>query len=229
MEARTRVVGTCDIDCSSQLRRPGILVGVIGSNGANEANEGRDDAALVTRLRAGDRTAFDAIYARFHVRIYGFLFRLSGRRDVADDLFQETWTKLATHADRLRDDSDLAAWLFTVARNAHRNHRRWTMLDLGRLAAGNDPHAFLESVAEHAPGPAVRAEDAQQLARLERALARLSAASREALLLVAVEGFEQEQAAAIVGASYPAFRQRLSRARAELSVALERNAGGSSP
>ena len=179
-----------------------------------------NDAALVRRLRAGDRGAFDEIYACFRVRIYAFLLRLCGRRDVADDLFQETWTKLAMNADRLRDDSDLAAWLFTVARNAYRSHRRWTMLDLGRLMGGDDA---LSTVATDAPTPHARAEDAQRLATLERALSKLSTASREALLLVAVEGFEQEQAAAIVGASYPAFRQRLARARAELAEAMTKH------
>ncbi len=182
------------------------------------------DAELVTRLARNEKAAFDAVYARYHVRIYAFLLRLSGRGDVADDLFQETWTKLSTHGPRLREQSDLAAWLFTVARNAYRSHRRWTLLDLGRIATGGDA---LEQLAARGPAPDVGAEGAEELARLERALGRLSPRSREALLLVAVEGFEQEQAAAIVGTSYAAFRQRLARARAELAAALERDTGGS--
>ena len=60
------------------------------------------------------------------------------------------------------------------------------------------------------------------MVRLERALAALSVADREALLLVGVEGFEQDAAAAIAGVSYAAFRQRLGRARVRLSEKLAR-------
>ena len=83
----------------------------------------------VRALRNGDAAAFDAAYALYHRRIYDFLYRLSGRRDLAEDLFQETFIKLARHATTLREDTELGAWLFTVARNAYRSHRRW-VLDL---------------------------------------------------------------------------------------------------
>lgn len=174
---------------------------------------------LLARLRSGERAAFDEVYTTYRTRLYAFLLRLSGRREVAEDLFQETWTKLATHAGSLRDDSDVAAWLFTVARNAYRSHRRWALLDLSRLITSDDPYA---GAASGAQSPEAEAEGAQQGRRLERALATLPEKSREALLLVGIEGFEQEQAAAIVGVSYAAFRQRLARARAELGTALEK-------
>ncbi len=174
---------------------------------------------LSARLRSGERAAFDEVYATYRTRLYSFLLRLSGRREVAEDLFQETFTKLATHAASLRDDSDLAAWLFTVARNAYRSHRRWALLDFSRFVASDDPYAL---AASNAKSPEAEAEGAQRTRRLEGALATLPEKSREALLLVGIDGFEQEQAASIVGVSYAAFRQRLARARAELATALER-------
>lgn len=171
---------------------------------------------LVDALRRGDVAAFDAVYARYRARILGFLLRLSRRRDVAEDLFQETFCKLARHAPRLAEDTDLAAWLFRVARNAWVSHRRWAMLDVSRLVA----------VGEDAlpPGPAIdaeaRSDAARRVAQLELALASLPAGSREVLLLVGVEGFEQEQAAQVLGISYEALRQRLARARAQLAQKL---------
>ena len=171
---------------------------------------------LVDALRRGDEAAFDAVYARYRARVLGFLLRLSGRRDVAEDLFQETWVKLARHAPRLQEDTDLAAWLFRVARNAWVSHRRWSMLDVSRLLS-------LEE--ESLPSPRTsdaeaRTDAARAVARLERAIASLPAGSREVLLLVGVEGFEQEQAAAVLGISYDALRQRLARARAQLAERL---------
>jgi RNA polymerase sigma-70 factor (ECF subfamily) len=171
---------------------------------------------LVDSLRRGDARAFDTVYARYGARVLGFLLRLSKRRDVAEDLFQETFCKLARHAARLDEDTDLAAWLFRVARNAYVSWRRWSMLDLSRLAAFDED--ALPAVA--ASDPASRSDAARRVAQLEVALSRLPPASREVLLLVGVEGFDQEQAAAVLGISYEALRQRLSRARAQLAERL---------
>ncbi|MCC6559151.1 MAG: RNA polymerase sigma factor, partial [Polyangiaceae bacterium] len=91
------------------------------------------DAALVDGLRRRDPRAFDAVYARFHPRLWSFLVRLAGRRDVAEDLVQDTWLLVAKHAGRLEDGTDLAAWLFTVARNRYRSWRRWAVLDFTRI------------------------------------------------------------------------------------------------
>ncbi|HEY8087761.1 MAG TPA: RNA polymerase sigma factor [Polyangiaceae bacterium] len=175
------------------------------------------DQPLVDALRRGDSSAFDRVYVKYRPRIYGFLLRLSGRQHVAEDLFQETWLKLARHAPRLAEDTDLPAWLFTVARNAWVSHRRWSALDLSRLVALDEDSPLLGK----AQDAEARADASRGVARLERAIASLPAASREVLLLVGVEGFEQEQAAGMLGITYAALRQRLARARAQLAEKLE--------
>ena len=172
---------------------------------------------LVTRLRRGEAWAFDRAYETFHVRIYSFLLRLSRRRDVAEDLAQEVWLKLARHAKDLREDTHLSAWLFTVARNAFLSHRRWSVLDVSRLVIGSDDEA--EGVSPDA-GPDATHEARETATRLERALGRLPLASREVLLLVAVEGFEPAEAAEMLGLKPEALRQRLSRARTQLAETL---------
>ena len=169
-----------------------------------------EDQELVQGLRRGDASAFNRAYAKYRARVYGFLLRLSGRRDVADDLLQETWIRLARAAADLREDTALLSWLFTVARNQFLSYRRWSVLDVTRLLSfGAESH-------ELAPGPEARTDAALRLTTLEQAIVGLSADAREALVLVAVEGVEQEEAAKILGISYAALRQRLSRARAEL-------------
>jgi RNA polymerase sigma-70 factor (ECF subfamily) len=174
-----------------------------------------DDAELLVGLRRGEPAALGRVYEKYRARVYGFLLRLSGRRDVADDLLHETWIKLARAAPALREDTVLVSWLFTVARNEFISYRRWSVLDVTRLLAfgAQQPEADL--------GPEARSEAAARLACLERALLDLKAASREVLLLVAVEGIDQEVVAAILGVSYAALRQRLSRARAELAQRAE--------
>jgi RNA polymerase sigma-70 factor (ECF subfamily) len=174
------------------------------------------DARLVAGLRAGDETAFGAVYARFRAPLYGFLRRAVRRNDVAEDLFQETWLRLARAAPDLRPDTDLAAWLFTVARNRFRNHVRWARLDLSRWVALCD-----DTVAVAAPGPEAVTAQTRMVKAVEAALARLPAKHREVLLLVAVEGLEQEQVAQVLGITYAALRQRLARARAALAARID--------
>jgi RNA polymerase sigma-70 factor (ECF subfamily) len=177
---------------------------------------------MVDGLRRGERAAFDAAFTRFRARVYGFALRLSGRRDVAEDLFQETWLKLARAAPSLREDTDLTAWLFTVVRNEYVSWRRWSMFDLSRLVLVGEESAHLAHTEPH-DAPDERLQATRSVAELERALAALSPADREVLLLVGVEGVEQEQAAVILGIRYDALRQRLARARVALARALEKS------
>src|SRR5690242_12985197 len=88
-----------------------------------------DEAGLIARLRAGDAEAFDALYATYRPRIFGFLLRLSRRRPVAEDLLDETFLRLVRHAPALRPDTNIGAWLFTVARNLYWSHRRASALE----------------------------------------------------------------------------------------------------
>lgn len=174
---------------------------------------------LVERLRRGDATAFDRVYADYHARIFSFLLRLSGRRDTAEDLAQETWLKLARAAPGLREDTTLAPLLFTIARNTFTSHRRWAMLDLSRIVTFG-LEAMSSATSE--PTPEAQHERARAIALLEAALAALPLESREVLLLVGVEGMEQEEVARILGVSYAALRQRLSRARTALADKMAR-------
>jgi RNA polymerase sigma-70 factor (ECF subfamily) len=165
------------------------------------------EADLVAGFRRGESAALRQIYARFAERLFRFLVRLTGKADVAEDLHQETWIAATRAASRLAPDTDLAAWLFTIARNKHRSHRRWQSADQSRF----------ETRAEPPPDAAARGDDPEARHDLERALASLPAIHREVLVLVGCEGLGHDQAAAVLGISPEATRQRLSRARAALA------------
>jgi RNA polymerase sigma-70 factor (ECF subfamily) len=174
---------------------------------------------LVARLRDGDAEALAGAYDVHGDAILRFLTRLCGRRDVAEDLFQETWVRLARHARRLAPDTNLRAWLYAVARNLHRDEVRWAVLDNASVAALAS-WWYLSAPAVAAPDEAAIA--AAAAARLQRALERLTSAAREILLLVAAEGLAVDDAARVLEITAEAARQRLHRARADLARALEK-------
>jgi RNA polymerase sigma factor (sigma-70 family) len=178
------------------------------------------ELALVGRLRRGDAGAFDEVYAAFNARVFTFLLRLSRRRDVAEDLLEETWLRLVKHAARLQADTRLGPWLFTVARNLHVSFNRSRLLE--DSAAESLMALWPFSPERESPFEAAAASELER--RIERALAALPAASREVLLLVGVAGLDHSEAADICGITPEALRQRLHRAREALSGALDADA-----
>jgi RNA polymerase sigma-70 factor (ECF subfamily) len=181
--------------------------------------ERNTELALVERLRAGDPDAFDDVYAAFNTRLLTFLVRLSRRRDVAEDLLDETWMRLVKHAQRLRPDTRLGPWLFTVARNLHLSYNRSRMLEDSGVTSLMGLWPF--SLERSSPFEAAAASELER--RIERALGTMPAALREVLLLVGVAGLDHSDAADICGITPEALRQRLHRARQMLLKVLERD------
>jgi RNA polymerase sigma factor (sigma-70 family) len=174
-------------------------------------------AETVAALRRGDPAAFESVYEHYRPRVYGFLVRLTGRRDLAEDLLQETWIRLARHARTLAEDTRIDSWLFTVARNLHISHRRRLTLDFHRI---RELTRSPKSAAADDPAPFADVAGNELRARLERAIAQLPINYREVILLVAVECMEHDEAARVLGLKPDALRQRLSRARGMLKEAL---------
>ncbi len=183
------------------------------------------ELALVDRLRAGDPDAFDAVYAAFNTRLFTFLLRLSRRRDVAEDLLDESWMRLVRHAPRLRSDTRLGPWLYTVARNLHISYVRSRMTEDTAVAGLMSLWPF--SVDHTSPFEATAANELER--RLERAIASLPVAAREVLLLVGVAGLDPADAADVCGVTPETLRQRLHRAREALARALETEAAVPQP
>ena len=182
------------------------------------ARQGREhELALVARLKTADSTAFDEVHAAFNIRLFNFLARLSRRRDVAEDLLEETWLRFVDVLPRLHDDTRLAPLLFTIARNLYVSYCRSRAIE--------DEHApgmiglWPSGYAAPSPFDATVARETGE--RLDAALAALPAIYREALLLVGVDDMKPAEAAAACGITPEAMRQRLSRARAMLARQLD--------
>jgi RNA polymerase sigma-70 factor (ECF subfamily) len=166
------------------------------------------ELALVSRLRAGDVTAFDDIFDAFNTRLLNFLTRMAKNRSVAEDLLEEAWLRLVSSGKDLREDTQLAPWLFTVARNLYLSYCRNRAREQSYTA---DLSLLWPAGLSQSPFEVASSNEFEQ--RLESALASVPPKYREVLLLVAVEGLRPVDAAAVCGISPEALRQRLSRAR----------------
>ena len=206
-----------------QASRQAEVRGEIRGEVRGDHHQGDRDA--LARLKRGDPCGFDLAYDRHRHRVYAFLFRLTGRADLADDLFQETWLRFSRQAASLCDGSDLGSWLFTVARHLFVSQLRHERARRGDWTAGRHPAAAevddLPANPADTVASASSAEHGLALSELERSLLALTVEDRELLLLVSVEGLSQNEAAAVLGVAAPALRQRVTRARARLAAILD--------
>lgn len=175
-----------------------------------------DDAALWGAVRAGDATAFVAVFHRHGDRVYNHLHRRTGSWSDAEDLtaavFLVAWQR---RGDSFAGgDAALLPWLLTVAtrvaQNSERSRRRYERaVSRVSLQRGHTDHA------EDAAG---RVDAAREVAGLQAALESLPVHEREALEVVSSHGTTTD-AAAHLGIPTGTLASRLSRARARLRAA----------
>lgn len=143
-----------------------------------------------------------------HLRAFGR--SLSGNRDLADDLVQETLLKAWAARARFQAGTNMRAWTFIILRNLYLSQMRrsrfkgeWDDLVAERLLAapaGQDKHV--------------------ELADMQRALLHLPQPQREALILVGAGGFAYEEAAEICGVAVGTIKSRVARGRVALEALM---------
>ncbi|MBZ6378316.1 RNA polymerase subunit sigma-70 [Pacificimonas flava] len=144
-----------------------------------------------------------------HLRAFGR--SLSGSRDVADDLVQETLLKAWAARHRFQAGTNMRAWTFIILRNLFLSQMR-------RARFKGEWDDFTASKLLAAPA----GQDRQiELADLERGLLQLPQAQREALILVGAGGFAYEEAAKICDCAVGTIKSRVARGRAALEAVLD--------
>jgi RNA polymerase sigma-70 factor (ECF subfamily) len=139
-----------------------------------------------------------------------FAASLSGSRQLADDLVQDTLLKAWTHANSFTEGTNMRAWLFTILRNGFFSILR----KRGReIQDSSGMHAERLGVAPAQDGVV-------DLADFRKALAKLSAEQREVLIMVGVSGLSYEEAAQICGVAVGTVKSRVNRARVRLADLL---------
>jgi RNA polymerase sigma-70 factor (ECF subfamily) len=174
------------------------------------------DAALLSAVAAGDRSALGALYERFHGDVYRFVGRMArGSAADVDDLVQATFLEAFRSAARFAEKSAVKTWLFGIAVNRLRDHFRREE----RRARAMVGLASMPAPSRERPDDA--ASRAQLHDRLASAIDRLSPALRETYVLCAIEEVAAAEAARILGVREGTLWRRLSDARKALRAALE--------
>jgi RNA polymerase sigma-70 factor (ECF subfamily) len=170
-----------------------------------------NDAELVERACAGDRSAEAAIYQRYAGYLSGMVLRLVGSATEAEDILHDTFVLALEELPRLRAGTALRPWLARIAvTQTHRRFRRRRLLRL--LGMDRGEAVPFDAIASADAGPEVRA----QLAALGRALAELPSDQRIAWSLRYVEGATLEEVADACACSLATAKRRVKAASADL-------------
>ena len=163
--------------------------------------------------RAGlNREAFRAFYDRTHRPLWAYLLRVSGRRDVADDLLQESYCRFLAARLPEMDAAESKSYLFKIATNLLRD--RWR---------SREPLSPISTAAQS------REDDPDTRADMRHAFEKLKPRERQLLWLAHVEGFDHSEIARLTGLKVASIRVLLFRARRELANVLREKAVGTDP
>ena len=180
------------------------------------------DAALMERVREGDKPALAALMDRWELPLKAFIGRVVLNSREAEELAQDTFVAVWQNRARFRPGAPFKPWVLAIALNLARKRLRWWRR---RPSVSLEDWMTTETAAPEAASP--QAGSAELLERDEvasavrDAVAALPAELREAIVLFEFEDLSQAEIAGIVGASPKAVETRIHRAREKLRVALK--------
>ncbi len=161
------------------------------------------DSILVRAAQNGDVDAFEELVRRYQSSIYRVALRMLGSRADAQDAAQETFVRAWRALPRFRHDSAISTWLYQIV----------TRRALDKIASRRTTGTLDELELEAGPDPAQAAEHHERLRAVTRAIANLPPEQRAALVLREFEGLSYQDVAQVLGASVPAIKTRIHRAR----------------
>ena len=173
------------------------------------------DADLIKRYIAGDEEAFRQIINRFRNPLYAFLSRFLSRKDLIDDVFQDTFLQLFVSRKTFDPTRPLQPWLFTIAANkakdALRKQQRTSALQIGTLTS-EDEMSFgdvLNTISSYDTEPYESLQETETAQRVRSVIADMPENLREILVLAYFNKFSYKQMAQVLSIPIGTVKSRL--------------------
>ena len=181
------------------------------------------DVALLQAYRDGDLQAFEALFRRYRGPLFNFLLRRVRDRGRAEELYQDSWSKVIERAGAFRGDSKFSTWLYTIARNACIDHQR-KMKHRGHASLDETQRGANQPMVERVANPGLSPD---QLAaggalrdRIASAVEALPEEQREVFLLRQLQGLGFKEIAEVLGVPVNTVKSRMRYALERLQAGL---------
>jgi len=154
------------------------------------------DNILMEELREGKLESLEAIFEKYHTRLYNYFLKLTNDKELSEDLVQEVFVRLLKYRTSFKKKEYFSAWIFKVARHA--------FIDQLRKKGENSSFQFynqsLAAVSSHVePSPHQLIEKAEETSLLNQALSMLPLQKKEVLVLSRFQHFKCREIAEILG------------------------------
>lgn len=177
---------------------------------AGEMVNAASDQFLMQAVKDGEVGKLGILFERHHSQLFNFLLRLTGDRQLSEDLVQEVFVRVLKYRHTYRGESQFTTWMFQIARHAHIDHFRKYAREDTMVKEEAD-----EMVSPQA-APVQQIEQEQEAQLLREALARLPEEKREVLLLSRFHHLKYEEIAKILNCSVGAVKGKVFRAVQDL-------------
>ncbi|MFQ5777600.1 MAG: sigma-70 family RNA polymerase sigma factor [Terriglobia bacterium] len=185
-----------------------------------------NEASLVTEAKAGSAEAFATLVHQYDKNIYRVALNITGNREDAEDVLQESFLKAYTNLKRFKGDSRFYTWLVRIAVNESlmrlRKRRSDRSVPLDQPIETADQEALPREHQAWDPNPEQRYAQRELQEILARELSRLEPAFRTVVALRDLENLSTEETAELLDLSVPAVKSRLLRGRLKLRERLNR-------
>ncbi len=183
------------------------------------------DAAVMLRVKRGDRRAFEQLVDKYQQPVINLVYRTLGDAAEAEDVAQNVFVQVYKSADRYKVSARFSTWLFTIARNLclneirRRTRHRAESLDVFHPDHEGQPLHQFEDVKTSSPPDAVLGQELEQ--KIQQALNDLPENQRLAILLCRQEELSYEEIATVLGCSLSATKSLIHRGRETLKQRLK--------
>src|SRR6201995_5589387 len=161
------------------------------------AQASSENAAIAQGLKKQNPELLDELIEIYQHRLLRYLLFLTGKREVAEDLFQETWMRVLLRGAQYNGKARFDTWLFTIARNLVIDlSRKRTMASLDEMSEGGEDERPFE-IAMGGPSPLDQFQSREDCAEVGEVLLKLEPTYREVLVLRFYEELSLEEIATV--------------------------------
>ena len=175
---------------------------------------------LVSHCQKGDLEAYDLLMQRYEKKVYTLCYRMTGNKEDAADLTQESFLKAFRALPSFQGQSSFSTWLFRIATNTclderRKRQRKPQIFSLDNPLSTADGEIQLE-FAGNEPDPLQITLEHELQKEIQELLQKLPPKQRAIIVMRDLQGFSYEEMAETFQVSLGTIKSRLSRARSRL-------------
>jgi RNA polymerase sigma-70 factor (ECF subfamily) len=198
-----------------------MQISAVSIAAAAAAQTQSESAEIARGLKRQDPELLDRLIELYQHRLLRYLLFLTGKREVAEDLFQETWMRVLLRGAQYNGKARFDTWLFTIARNLVIDlSRKRTMASLDEMSEGREDDRPFE-IPMTGPSPLDQFQSREDSAEVSEVLLTLEPNYREVLVLRFYEELSLEEIANITRAPLSTVKSRLYRGLAALKPEVQ--------